>query len=45
VQSQWKALKKVKVEEIKACWQRLAKYYLGSTSDSPAGTLDTGVTY
>jgi hypothetical protein len=44
VQSQWKAHKKGRVEENKACWS-LAKYYLGSTSASPADTLYPGVTY
>jgi hypothetical protein len=44
VQSQWKAFKKGGVEDNKACWS-CAKYYLGSTSASPAGTLYPGVTY
>jgi hypothetical protein len=45
VQSQWKAFEKSGVKENKACWQSLAKYYLGSTLASPAGTLYPGVTY
>jgi hypothetical protein len=43
-QSQWKALNKGGVEENKACWS-VAKYYLGSSSASPAGTVYLRVTY
>jgi hypothetical protein len=43
VQSQWKALKKGGAKGNKACWS-LVKYYLGSTSASPAGTSYPRVT-
>jgi hypothetical protein len=43
VQSQWNALKKGEVKGNKACWS-LVKYYLGSTSASPAGTSYPRVT-